>query len=212
MEQNVLTITTKQQFKEWLQQNHHTEKECWVCVKKGKPIDDEHFWYLDAVEEALCYGWIDSTNKLIQGQRMQRFTPRSKDSLWTELNKERVRRLIQLNRMTEYGLAVAPDLSENSYQMSEETERALKQARVYSKFKKFPPLYQRVRTYNVEFYFKRDQKAYQKALQHLIQQTKEGKCMANGMTMVDYYEQKNKCLSTYFSIMIESSFTTIVLL
>lgn len=49
---------------------------CWVCVKRGRPTDDGTFWYLNAVEEALCFGWIDSHQKPINGVLMQCFTPR----------------------------------------------------------------------------------------------------------------------------------------
>ncbi len=47
----------------WLSENHRREKECWVAVRRGRPVDDGTFWYVDAVEEALCFGWIDSTVK-----------------------------------------------------------------------------------------------------------------------------------------------------
>jgi len=56
------------------------------------------------VEEALCFGWIDNTLSLIEGARMQRFSPGRKNSLWTELNKERVRRLERLGLMTDSGI------------------------------------------------------------------------------------------------------------
>ena len=94
-----------------------------------------HFYYLDAVEEALCFGWIDSTNKVIDGVRMQRFTPRKKNSLWTELNKERVRRLEQLGMMTDAGRAVLPPMGVRSFRIDPDVETSLKQARVWSKFK-----------------------------------------------------------------------------
>ena len=92
---NILSVQTRQEFREWLA-GHPDESECWVLVKRGKPVDPETFYYLDAVEEALCFGWIDSTHKEINGVRMQRFGPRKKNSPWTELNKERVRRLEKL--------------------------------------------------------------------------------------------------------------------
>ena len=93
--QNILAVSNRAEFREWLS-NHPEETECWVQVKRGRPVDPETFYYLDAVEEALCFGWIDSTHKEIDGVRMQRFTPRKKNSPWTELNKERVRRLERL--------------------------------------------------------------------------------------------------------------------
>jgi len=104
----------------------------------------QHFPLLDAVEEALCFGWIDSTHRVIEGVRMQRFTPRRKSSKWTELNKERVHRLEKLGLMTDAGRAVLPAMGVRSFEVDSEIKAALKQERVWSKFKSFPPLYQRV--------------------------------------------------------------------
>ena len=93
MDTNILPAKNRKEFREWLVVNATSSSECWVNVKRGKPVYEDVFYYLDAVEEALCFGWIDSTHKEINGVRMQRFTPRKKNSPWTELNKERVCRL-----------------------------------------------------------------------------------------------------------------------
>lgn len=175
MEQNVLDIHTRDEFRSWLEMNHDTASECWLCVKRGRPTDDESLWYLDAVEEALCFGWIDSTGNYINGVVMQRFSPRRKYSPWTELNKERVRRLESLGRMTDAGRRVLPPMGPRSFRIDAELEAALKKARVWSTFKSFPPLYQRIRAYNVTFYKKRDAQTYHQALSHLISETKKGK-------------------------------------
>ncbi|MDO5812269.1 MAG: thymidylate synthase [Bacillota bacterium] len=175
-ERNVLdNIKDRKTFRKWLEENASKETECWVEVKRGKPVDNQHFWYLDAVEEALCFGWIDSTHKLINGIRMQRFTPRKKNSPWTELNKERVRRLETLGLMTEQGRKVLPKMGVRSFKVDTEIEKALKQARVWSKFKSFDHLYQRIRAYNIAFYKKKDPKKYQAMLERLIEETKKGK-------------------------------------
>ena len=172
---NVLDIKTRAEFRTWLMDHVSTEKECWVCCKRGKPVDKEHFWYLDAVEEALCFGWIDSTLTKINGVSIQRFSPRQKKSPWTELNKERVRRLEYLGMMTDAGRAVLPAMGPRSFKADPEIMQALKKARVWSKFKAFPPLYQRVRLYNLSFYKDRNMKEYEPALQNLIEKTKQGK-------------------------------------
>lgn len=139
--QNVLSAKNRSEFRSWLAGNSQIASECWVTVKRGKPTDETEFWYIDAVEEALCFGWIDSNHKLINGVRMQCFTPRKKNSPWTELNKERVRRLEKLSLMTDAGRAVLPAMGVRSYKLDAAVEAALKQARVYSKFKTFPALY-----------------------------------------------------------------------
>ena len=75
MENNILHIDHRREFREWLSLHAGNARECWVELKRGRPADDNRFYYLDAVEEALCFGWIDSTQKRIHGKRMQRFTP-----------------------------------------------------------------------------------------------------------------------------------------
>ena len=173
-EQNILTVRSRTEFRQWLTLHAVEESECWVAVKRGRPVEPDVFYYLDAVEEALCFGWIDSVQKPINGVSMQRFSPRKKNSPWTELNKERVRRLEKLGLMTDAGRAVLPPMGARSFRIDAEVEVALKKARVWSRFKSFPPLYQRVRAYNVAFYKTRNRAAYEKALAHLIEKTKAG--------------------------------------
>ena len=175
MENNILQIDNRKDFRTWLSLHAGSERECWVEVKRGKPVDDGRFYYLDAVEEALCFGWIDSTHKLIGDKRMQRFTPRKKNGPWTELNKARVRRLEKLGLMTEAGRAVLPAMGAGSFKIAPDIEAAMKAARCWSKFRRFPPLYQRIRAYNVAFYRKRDPVLYNQALEHLISETQKGR-------------------------------------
>ena len=173
--QNILDLKTRADFRAWLIENSLKEKECWVQLKRGKPEDSNVFYYLDAVEEALCFGWIDSIWKNMDGKMYSKFTPRKKNSPWTELNKERARRLIKLNLMTDDGKKVLPDLNLRNFKMDPDLIRILKENRIYSKFKRFPKLYQRVRAYNVTFYKGWNEIQYKKSLEHLIEKTKEGK-------------------------------------
>lgn len=107
-------------------------------------------WYLDAVEEALCFGWIDSTLKNVDGVALQRFGPRAKSSRWTELNKARCRRLEKLGLMTERGRAVCPDL-EAEFEIIPEIMEAFAQFdAAWRNFRAFPELYQRVRIDNIQ--------------------------------------------------------------
>ena len=172
---NILDVKNRIEFRQWLMEHHDTDAECWVELKRGKPVDDEHFWYLDAVEEALCFGWIDSTQTKENGRQIQRFTPRKNISLWTELNKERVRRLERLGLMTDAGRAVLPPMGPRSFKIDPEIEKALKEVRVWSKFKSFPPLYQRIRAYNIAFYKNKKMPEYERGLNHLIEETRKGK-------------------------------------
>ena len=175
MEQtNMLDVSCRADFRSWLSEHHATEKECYVILKRGRPTDDKQLWYLDAFEEALCFGWIDSTIRRMDGVPMQRFSPRRKGSNWTELNKERARRLEKLGLMTDVGRAVLPPMGTKSFQIDAETEAKLKAARVWSKFKALPSLYQRIRASNLLFYRLHYPQAYERMLAHTIEATKKG--------------------------------------
>lgn len=130
--------------------------------------------YLDVVEEALCFGWIDGVKKkTTQNQLLQRLSPRSKKSSWTELNKERVRRLERLGLMTEGGRKVLPDISSNSFIIDKFIENRLKEdVLVYENFMSFPELYRRVRIDTIQ-QVKNDQDLYLKRLDKFIQNTKQ---------------------------------------
>lgn len=170
----VLLIENRKQWRDWLKENCKTKKEIWINAKRVRP-DGEVFSYIDAVEEAICFGWIDSVFKKEGDLSLQRFSPRAKNSPWTELNKERARRLIKLGLMEKEGYEALPPLGERSFKMDEDIELALKKARAYKAFISFHPLYQRVRAYNVSFAKKLGEEAYEKALSHLIAETKKGK-------------------------------------
>jgi hypothetical protein len=167
---NILILHSRAEFREWLSLHAKKERECWVNAVRTRP-DGVTFTYLDAVEEAICFGWIDSVFKLVDGQALQRFSPRKKNSPWTELNKARAKRLARLGLMTPMGKKTLP---KGRYKEDESVVKALKKARVYSKFKSFPPLYQRIRMYNVAFFKRRDKAAYDASLAHLIEKTKKG--------------------------------------
>lgn len=148
---NVLDIRDRAGFRRWLMEHHASERECWIAVKRGKtPPEGDVLWYLDAVEEALCFGWIDSTLKSVDGVPLQRFGPRTRSSGWTELNKERCRRLEKLGLMTARGREVCPDLSARFEIIPEVMARFRANTRAWENFKSFHPLYQRVRIDNIQ--------------------------------------------------------------
>jgi len=101
-------VTTREDYRRWLMKNHRTKKEIWLIQYKKatkKPSID----YVQAVEEAICFGWIDGFEKSMDAERYAtRFTPRRPKSNWTETNKERARRMIAAGKMTEAGRAALP--------------------------------------------------------------------------------------------------------
>ena len=101
---NLLQFAEREELRRWLEQNHSTERCCWVVMYRAKRPEWDAIAYLDVVEEALCFGWIDSTLKrLPDGRLAQRLSPRRKGSHWTELNKERCADLERRGLMTDAG-------------------------------------------------------------------------------------------------------------
>ena len=100
-----LYVTDRADWRAWLERHHKSESEVWLIYYK-KQTGLPRIPYDDAVEEALCFGWIDSIVKRIDDEKFaQRFTPRKAKSNWSELNRERVKKLIKEGRMTEAGRA-----------------------------------------------------------------------------------------------------------
>lgn len=99
-------MTNRAEWRAWLAQNHETAPGVWLVTYKkssGKP----HLSYEELVEEALCFGWIDSTVRALDETRyLQLFTPRKPKSTWSRPNKVRVERLIAEGLMAAAGLAV----------------------------------------------------------------------------------------------------------
>ena len=92
-------------FRRWLEKNHAQEKELWVGMYKVGSGRKSITWP-QAVDEALCYGWIDGIRKSIDADSyMNRFTPRRPTSNWSAINIKRVHELIAEGRMTPAGLA-----------------------------------------------------------------------------------------------------------
>jgi uncharacterized protein YdeI (YjbR/CyaY-like superfamily) len=100
-----LHFTTAGEWRAWLERHHATESDAWLMIYK-KHSETSSVTVDQAVEEALCFGWIDSSMQPVDEERYAlRFTPRRKGSNWSERNKDRVARLIEEGRMTEVGFA-----------------------------------------------------------------------------------------------------------
>ena len=99
-----ILFKTRDDWRSWLDNNHQSEKEVWLIYYKKHTIKNS-VAQPDAVEEALCYGWIDSIVRRIDEEKyMQKFTPRNEKSIWSDINKKRVALLIKNGKMTESGL------------------------------------------------------------------------------------------------------------
>lgn len=95
----------RRDWRVWLERNHDVVTEVWLVFYK-KHTGKACISYDAAVEEALCFGWVDSIIKRIdEGKFVRKFTPRKAGSRWSESNKERAKRMMREGRMTESGLA-----------------------------------------------------------------------------------------------------------
>ncbi|MBU2511566.1 YdeI/OmpD-associated family protein [bacterium] len=133
-----IAFKKRQDWRLWLIKNHDKTEEIWLIFHK-KHTGVPSITYDDAVEEALCFGWIDSLKKKVDENRYkQKFTPRRKNSKWSEINKRRVEKLIPQDLMATAGLKAVHqakldgnwDLIPTSRQtiiMPEELEEALAQ-------------------------------------------------------------------------------------
>lgn len=97
-------FNSRESFRSWLEKNHDRSSGVWMIFYK-KHANIECIKYNEALEEALCFGWIDSIIKKIDNdQYVRKFTPRTNTTKWSELNKKIVLALIKKGKMTEEGL------------------------------------------------------------------------------------------------------------
>jgi len=102
----ILPFASQGEFADWLAENHFQSDGIWLKLAK-KGADAPSISYDEAVETALCYGWIDSQKKgLDESFWLQRFTPRKAKSIWSRVNREKVEQLIASGQMQPAGLAV----------------------------------------------------------------------------------------------------------
>ena len=129
-----LYVTNREEWRAWLTKHAQSETEVWLIFYK-KHTGQPRISYDHAVEEALCFGWIDSIVKKMDDEKFaQKFTPRRDGSRWSALNKRRLRKLIRDGRMTDAGLAkvdpgtLGADVQKEPREGEEDVPRVVKQA------------------------------------------------------------------------------------
>lgn len=177
----ILYVSHRRAWRAWLSRHHAEEKEIWLAYYRkssGKP----RIPYNDAVEEALCFGWIDSTVKKVDEERFaQRFSPRRPNSKLSQMNKERIRRLITEKRMTNAGMAAIAhaydgESDHGKARVSGDIMAAMrKNPAAYENFKKLPESYKRIRIAYIEGRRRQGKGAFQKSLANFIRMTAGGR-------------------------------------
>ncbi len=170
----ILFFKDRTEFRGWLEKNHESAREAWLLYP-NKSSGQPRLPYDDAVEKALCFGWIDGQVCRIeemQGQA-QRFTPRRSKSSWSELNKERCRRLIAAGRMTPAGLKALGNALDEPFVYPEDIMAALQaNPDAWRNFQKFPEYYKRIRIGYIDE-IRRDRPEFQKRLDHFLAKTEK---------------------------------------
>ncbi len=175
---NLLDIHTREELYRWYEENHETVSDFWLRINRAEADCPGVIRYVDAVEVALCFGWIDSTMKRIDdGKPVQHFTPRRKGSNWCEQNLVRCRRLVRLGEMTPAGLAVAPDLNPRRFVYEDWVMDAIKADKpAWKHYKAFPENYRRIKVDRIQHYQYTGRQEYaQKMLTKFIEDCHAGK-------------------------------------
>jgi len=103
-EKIALYFKNKDEWRKWLEKHHKNSKEIWLIHHKKKS-NKKGISHIEAVEQALCFGWIDSKLKKIDEERfILKYTPRKQKSVWSKINKEKAEELIASGKMTQAGL------------------------------------------------------------------------------------------------------------
>ncbi|HUR63449.1 MAG TPA: YdeI/OmpD-associated family protein [Candidatus Thermoplasmatota archaeon] len=171
----------RRKWRAWLRRNHAKRTQVWLVywrAASGRP----RIAYNAAVEEALCYGWIDSQQKGVDEDRVaQRFTPRRPGSGLSEMNRQRVRNLVASGKMTKAGLeAIAgsfdPGKPEPPVPMAADVRAALRAApAAWRNFQAFPAGYRRLRLAYVEAGRRHGPEQVAKRIRNLVAKSAAGK-------------------------------------
>jgi len=176
-----LYAPSRKEWHDWLVKNHAKEKEIWLVYYRkasGKPRID----YNDVVDEALCFGWIDSIVKGIDDEKFaQRISPRKKTSVLSQLNEERIRKLISEKRMTDVGLAAVahvfdPISDAGRFKFPADILKAIrKNKKAWENFEKLPEHYKRIRVAYIARQREHNKDAFERSLATFIKKTEENK-------------------------------------
>ena len=175
-----LYVTKPAEWRKWLSQHYKTEKEIWLVYPKkatGKPRIE----YNDAVEEALCFGWIDSTAKRLDEERTaQRFSPRRPNVQYSQANKERLRSLVEQGKVIEEVLDSLGDMLTERFEIPADILKAIQaDEEAWKNFQKFSDSYKRIRIAFIDGARNRPEE-FQKRLRYFIKMTEKNKIFGFG--------------------------------
>jgi len=175
-----LHVTDPKEWRKWLKAHYKTEKEIWLVYYKketGKPRIE----YNDAVEQALCFGWIDSTVRSLDKERtVQRFSPRKPKSTYSQANIERLRHLVEQGKVVNEVVESLGDTLEREFVFPADILEAIKaDKQAWKNYQNFSEPYKRIRVAFIEGARKRPEE-FKKRLNYFIKMSRENKLIGFG--------------------------------
>ena len=175
-----LYLTNRKDWRFWLQKNFDKEKEIWLVFPKkssGKP----RISYNDAVEEALCFGWIDSVIKTFDEESsIQRFSPRRAKRSFSQANKERLKWLVKEKLVHASEQNIVKKVLKNKFVFPPDILEAVKNNKAaWGNYQIYSPAYRRIRVAYIEAARKRP-KEFKKRLANFIKRTEQNKQIGYG--------------------------------
>ena len=174
-ETDLLELSDRAEWRRWLRRNYKSANEVWlVYYRKGS--GKERIAYNDAVEEALCFGWVDSNVRGIDATRFaQRFSPRKPNSPYSPANQERLRRLIAAGKVSKDVLAGMAEMPARRLVVAKDILEAIKaDDKAWANYRKLSPAYKRIRIGFIEGARNRPAE-FRKRLDYFIKMTAKGK-------------------------------------
>lgn len=171
---DTLYVPTREAWRAWLAAHHAATPEIWL-VSYRKHTGRASVPYNDAVEEALCVGWIDSTRRGLDDARYaQRFTPRRPGSSFSQTNKERLARLLEQGKVLPTVAAGLSDVQPEAFVIPGDIRAALQaNEAAWGFFRATSPAYQRIRAAYVDHVRERPAE-FDKRLRHLVEKSARG--------------------------------------
>ena len=175
-----LYVSQRKDWRTWLEANFESGKQIWL-VYPNKASGETRIPYNDAVEEALCFGWIDSiVKKLDTLHAVQRFTPRNPKSSYSQLNKERLRRLAEEGLLHPSLRESVEDVLKEGYVFPADILEAIRSNReAWKHFQGCSPAYQRIRVAYIDVARARPE-AFTSRLESLIKASEKGRQLGYG--------------------------------
>ena len=179
-ETRLLHLTDRKKWRAWLKKNYKSKDEIWLVYAK-KHTGEPRISYNDAVEEALCFGWIDSIVKTIDEDYFtQRFSVRKSRSSYSQPNKERLRLLVDEGQIMPEVLETLPNLSEDDFNIAPDILEAIRgNDTAWKNFQGFSEPYVRIRISYIEAGRARPE-IFEKRLANFIIKTERNKLIGYG--------------------------------